>query len=87
MPEYAGEWPQVCRVIAAEESHLMVQWYKGFKSTTYTRRVKGQKGRTEPLTERVAKVNVPSTPFRLTSAGHIPKKIKDKLHRLLIDKI
>lgn len=25
MPEYAGGWPQVFRVIAAEESHLMVQ--------------------------------------------------------------
>lgn len=58
VPEYAGEWPQVCRVIAAEENHLIVQWYKGSKSTTWTpctRRMKGQKGRTDPWVERVAR--------------------------------
>ncbi|XP_052696088.1 uncharacterized protein LOC128174616 [Crassostrea angulata] len=82
VPEYAGEWPQVCRVIAAEENHLVVHWYKGSKSTTWTpctRRMKGQKGRTEPWIERVAREYVWSTPFRLTSAGHIPKKMKDRL--------
>ncbi|XP_061171052.1 uncharacterized protein LOC133180592 [Saccostrea echinata] len=55
VPKYAGEWPQLGRIVSVECDSVQLQWYKGSRTTAWTpctRRVKGVRGKTEPWMEK-----------------------------------
>lgn len=86
VPAYAGEWPQIGKVISMQPDTVTLQWYKGSKTTTWkpcTKRVKGTKGKTEAWEENVERCYIWSEGFNLTSTGHLPKK-NTRNHRQLL---
>ena len=36
IPKYAGEWPQLCKIVSICDDADTVRWYKGSKTTAWT---------------------------------------------------
>lgn len=80
VPKYAGEWPQIGKVVEISGDTIKVHWFKGSKSTAWTPcavPIKGQKGRRQPWVEIVPKTCTKFTGFQLTISNYLPKHVKD----------
>lgn len=81
VPEYAGEWPQLAKVVSVEGARTLVQWYKGSKTTSWqpcTRR-SGSGGKWVPWTEYVPTEFIWCRNIELTPSGKLQQKIKEKI--------
>lgn len=81
LAKYAGEWPQVGKVIATTEKNCTVHWYRGAKTSSWvpcTRPTK-ERGKREDFLESVSRDAIWLTGFRLTPSGNLPKQIKDRI--------
>ncbi|XP_061174842.1 uncharacterized protein LOC133183984 [Saccostrea echinata] len=81
VPKYAGEWPQIGKVVSVDGTcnTFNIHWYAGSKSSSWKacrRAVQGGKGRREDWVESVS-INYFIMSFSLTPSGNIPRNVKE----------
>lgn len=79
VPRYAGEWPQVGKIISQEDDMVSLHWFAGSKTTSWKpckRAMTGGRGKREDWIETIPTSCIVST-FQLTASGNIPKNIKE----------
>ena len=78
--KYAGEWPQLGKVIAISKENLTVHWFKGSKTGTWTPCTKAVgRGKRENWTEDIKEADVWCHGFTLTNSNKLPTKIKEQI--------
>ena len=81
VPMYAGEWPHVARVQDIRGQNVLIQWFKGSKTTPWqpcTKRAPAG-GKWVPWTEEVDCSDIWCFGFELIMAQKLPQKIKEKI--------
>lgn len=75
IPQYAGEWPQLCQVVSA-----LVKRFQNDRLDPMQEKNSRNAGKKEAWTEKINKQQIWSSAFKLTPSGDIPKKvIRDEL--------
>lgn len=85
LAKYAGEWPQLGKIVDTNsDSTIVIQWYQGSRTGSWmpcTRPVRGEgsRGKRSPWTESVPCSSVWCHGFHLTPAGKLPQKVREKV--------
>ena len=81
VPQYAGEWPQICMIRSEEDNTVVVHWYGGSKSSTRKpckRAVPGGRGRKEDWVETFPSSYIITT-FKVTTSENTPKHVDEMI--------
>ncbi|CAC5422376.1 UFD1 [Mytilus coruscus] len=87
LDKYAGDWPQLGKVLKFEEEEIIqLHWYKGSKTGPWspcTKAVPGTRGKREAWCEAVNLQDIWCHSFNLTPSNKLPLKIKKKMESFL----
>ncbi|XP_052073457.1 ubiquitin recognition factor in ER-associated degradation protein 1-like isoform X4 [Mytilus californianus] len=90
LAKYAGDWPQLGKVLKVEEEEIIqLHWYKGSKTGPWSpciKTVPGTRGKREAWCEAVNLQDIWCHSFNLTPANKLPLKIKKKMESFLNNK-
>ena len=78
--KYAGEWPQIGKVVEILQTNVVIQWMKGSKLGPWslcTVPEPGVRGKRVPWTEKVKPEEIWHSGFTFTNANKLPIRVRD----------
>ena len=82
VPKYAGEWPQIGKVLEIFPQDVSIQWYKGSKTGQWspcTVPIPKQRGKRMPWIEKIPLDQIWFSGFSFTPSRNLPSSVRSLL--------